>query len=474
MNRHIICLVLALSIAGTESVSGAGQDAEREPTRLSLKECTKRALANSQALQAERHRLDALYAQVNQVFWAPFSNISINALTSVVTDKCVDPQYQGLTGADSVCRGGGSTGDEDDIDWSGGWGPTFQLMIKSGVPIYTFGKIHNAKEVVEQAYAAKKAEFPKLEHRIRFQVSQAYQAISGAREMLYTIGEGRKYLKKAREKVESDLESQEGTSTEIDLIKLNVLDSEVDTYEVQAHEIERVGLAALRFLVGGPNKNRVDILDEPQERLGDELKTLETYKDTAIERRPELKAIKHAMRALEAKVEMRRSDFWPDLALVAWFNVARTPGRPDLNSWLFMDRYNYGPSLPGVALTLSYKLDLGLDVYRLDEAKAELAALATDQKTALDGIMLDVEKTYHNAAAARNGLLAMERSKRLVKGWITAVMQNHATGLSSANEVKDALKEYFQIMAAIHKLTHDFNVGIAALDRATGAQGRAG
>ena len=84
--------------------------------------------------------------------------------------------------------------------------------------------------------------------------------------------------------------------------------------------------------------------------------------------------------------------------------------------------------------------------------------------------MLEVEKVYHHGVSVRDSLVAMEKSRKLVKGWIGAVAQNHATGLASAKDVKDALAEYFKVMAAIHKLTHDYNVGMAQIDNVTGGR----
>jgi outer membrane protein TolC len=171
---------------------------------------------------------------------------------------------------------------------------------------------------------------------------------------------------------------------------------------------------------------------------------------------------------MEAKVDLRRSDFWPDFFLSGRFSAARTPGVTDISNWVLNDNFNYGPGFV-IGLGLKYKFDLGRDIYRLKQAKAELAALTTDQKAALDGIMLEVERAYHHAAAALDALSSLRKSKKLVKGWISAVMQNHAIGLANAKDVKDALKEYFKVMASLHKLTHDYNVSMADLDRVTGA-----
>ncbi|MDJ0765599.1 MAG: TolC family protein [Myxococcota bacterium] len=469
--KKIAAMMLAMSVLGTGGVAeeiATKKTATRVPAnviRLTLAACVDRAMTNSGTLAAQRHRLAMLDAQVKQVFWAPFSGISMSAFGSFVPDLEVDKERLENEGVLLGPDGGPVGADDDYLNRS--WGPTLRFELKAGIPVYTFGKISNAKEAATQARAAKQAEYYRFEHQIRYQVAQAYHAIAGAREMLYTISKGKQHLKQARDKVEKDLQNQEGTSTEIDLIKLKVFEGEVVQYETQSLEIERVGLAALRFLVGGADGPRVDIVDTPQTRVAETLESIETYKDTALRHRPELKALRHAVKALEAKVALRRSDFWPDLLVVGGIRRAWTPGRTRLDTWGLYDNYNFGTAY-AVGIAINYKFDLGLDVYRLEEAKAELAALTTDQKAALEGVMLEVERTYHRAAASRDALLAQEKSKRLVKGWVAAVLQNQATGLSSAKDVKDALTEYFKVMAQIHKLTHDYNVSIAQMHRVTG------
>ncbi len=464
-------ILVAAMVLGAGFSSTADETKKNQLARLTLDECMSRAVANSRQLISERHRLAALEAQINQAFWAQFSGFSVNIMGTMVPDGCYNKEHMREYGSIIDCKQSGGVTADDDITnsefWENGWGPSLHFELEGGVPIFTFGKISSGKDALEYAKSAKDAEYPKFVHAVRYQVQQAYQAIGGAREMLYTIGKGREHLKKARDKVEKDLENQEGTSTEIDLIKLKVFENEVNQYETQSKEIESVGLAALRFLVGGADRDQIDILDVPQTRVQEELISLDEYKNSALGQRPELKALKLAVKALEAKVQMRRADFWPDLLVVGGFRYGWTPGRDDIKNWGLKDSYNYGPSV-WIGLALNYKIDIGLDVYRLDEAKAELAALTTDQKAALEGVMLEVERAYHHAVATRDALDGMEKSRRLVKGWIAAVLQNHATGLASAKEAKDALAEYFKVMAAIHKLTHDYNVSVAELHRVTG------
>lgn len=465
----VFCACIAFhSVAFAKPADGAGPAAPGL-LRLSLEECIDLALKNSRKLVAERHRLDVLDAQLQQAYWKPFSNIGANFFVSAVPDKQAEKvSVRDESGAlREIWISTDDSPREDIQSFDGPWSPMLRLDVRAAIPLYTFGKYMYGTRALRAANDAKKAQYALFRQQIRYQVTQAYHAIEGAREMLYTIGKGRGHLNKARKKVERDLENQEGTSTEIDLIKLKVFDNEITQYETQAIEIERVGLAGLRFLVGGDDRHRIDVLDVPQSRVDQELEPLTKYKNDALDHRPELQSLRLAIKAMENKVKYRVAEFMPDLVGLVGFRYGFAPGRPDVDFWYLNDRFNVGPSL-FFGVSLDYKLDIGLDIYKLKEAKAELAALTIDQEEALEGIMMQVEKVYHNVSASADALAASQKSRRLVKGWISATVQNHATGLASAKEVKDALTEYFKVMAAIHKLTNDYNVGMAELARVTG------
>jgi outer membrane protein TolC len=301
---------------------GAGEQvskAEVGPEKLvqlSLDACLKRAVANSHVLQAERHRLTALDAEIKQLMWTPFSSFFIEGFATLVPDKCIDKDALEQEGIIRGCEGDEDSLDEFDYK-DETWGPMLSFKAGFNIPVYTFGKITAGAKAVRAAEKAKKSQYPQFLHKVRFQVAQAYNAVAGAREMLYTIEKGRQFLKKARDKIEADLEAQEGTSTQIDLIKIKVFEGEVDQYAAQAIEIERVGLAALRVLVGGRDSSRVDIEDKPLEEDPEVLRSLGEYKDAALNRRPELKALSHAVQAMEAKVALRKAEFWPDFLLVS-------------------------------------------------------------------------------------------------------------------------------------------------------------
>lgn len=442
------------------------------PVLLTLKECLARALADSDKLKAERYRLEVFEERQSQLWWQPFSNFSLEGKFTVVPDKCVD-----LTGG--LVQGCGSSDDipADDDFRDMTWGPSLHASLKGLVPIPTSGKLWQGKRALENAHSAEEAKLETFEHQISYDVQRAYHAILGAREMMYTLSKGRKHLKTAMKKVEENLANQTGSDTQIDLIKLKVFDAKLDAMEQQIIQIEQSALSGLRFLVGEVKGRPIDVPDIPQEPMGIELMPLDDYKKTAVEHRPEFEALRHAVKALEEKVKFQKSSLAPDLGFGFSFRFGYTPGvkvKKDSSSdsgtpFIFDNDYNYGSIFPGMGLVAKFPLDFGVSIHKIKEAKAELRALTADKKYAMEGILLEVETAYIEATSLGEAIAALKKSKRLARGWLNAAAQNQAVGVGSAGDLKDALKEYFAIMAEYHQKVSEYNIAFAKLDKAVGA-----
>ena len=467
-------LLIAQELEGPPPVASA----PKGTVVLGLDELVKRAIRNSDQIAGERDRLEALNFQKKALLWEPFSQFYLQGRFTMVTEKCAAIDNGRIVN----CSGDSIQSDEDYS--SGNLGPSFHFKFQGGLPIPTSNKMSSGKTALEEGIKAKAAMIPSLQDEIRYNVHRAFYAISGAREMLYTLSEGRKHIVKAREKIEENLEKQEGTETEIDLVRIKVFEAQLDAMEQEAVLIEKQGLAALNFLVKVPGGKRVDIPPDPQQIVDATLKGLEDLQQQALEHRPELEALRHAVSAYEAKVAFQRTEFIPDLAFVISLRKAYTPNvkfkrnvgtqanpiyeDADGVPYIFENSYNYGSMIPVMGLVMTYPLDLGQDINKLNQAKAELTALVHDQHRAIEGILLEVETTYIEVTTTLEAISALQRSKRLARGWMLAAIQNQATGIGEAKDVKDALKEYFGIMAQIHQKIAAYNIGIAKLEKVTG------
>ncbi len=461
----------------TKSIEGPpAKSYKPKETILTLDQCVERALKNSSRIAAEKYRLISMEESKKTAMWEPFSHFYINGMFSVVPDKCSELSASG--GLQS-CGGGALP---DDNFYKTSWGPTFHLRFKGGIPIPTSNKMFSGKQALEEGIKAKEAMLPSLENEIRFNVHRAYYAVSGAREMLYTLSQGRKHLEKARKKIESNLENQEGSDTEIDLIRLKVFEAQLDSMEQQAIQIESQGLQSLQFLVQSKNGGHINLEDKPQELVDSTLKPVEDYVQQAIEHRPELDALRHGIKAYKAKIKFERSNLIPDLKFVISMSWGYTPGvdfrqntgtaaNPDYVHdvpYLYQNRYNYNTVAPGMALVMNYPLDFGVDAHKIKKAKADLQAMVLDNKYALKGIILQVQNAYSDIKSIKKQITALSKAKKLARGWMAAAIQNQAAGLGSSKDVKDALKEYFGIMAQILQKITMYNIDIANLDKITG------
>jgi outer membrane protein TolC len=482
----IITALLLSTAAFSDEISKKNTQAQLEgpqditpvskTTFLTLDECVDRALKNSARIASERFKLVSLEEQKKAALWEPFSHFYLNGKFSVVPNKCSE-----ITAAGGLQSCDGSALPEDSF-YKTNWGPTFHLEFKGGIPIPVSNKMFSGKKALEEGIKAKESMLPTLENEIRFNVHRAFYAISGAREMLYTLSEGRKHIVKARKKIEQNLKNQEGTETEIDLIKLKVFEAQLDAMEQQASQIENQGLSALSFLVQAKNGEKVNIEDRPQELVDTRLDKLENYVQYALDHRPELEALRHGIAAHKAKVKFEKSNLIPDLKFVISMRWGYTPGvdfRQNIGTdanpvydhsvpYLYQNRYNYSTVAPGIGLIMSYPLNFGVDAHKIKQAKADMQSIMMDNKYAVKGIILQVQNIYSQILSTKKQLDALGRAKKLAKGWLSAAIQNQAAGLGASKDVKDALKEYFGIMAQIHQKITEYNIALANLDKSTG------
>ncbi len=437
---------------------------------LTLDQCLKRALTNSKKIEAERHRVKMLEEKQDQLWWLPFSDINLSGAFAMVPDKCAD-----ISGGElNNCPGDKSIPTDDDY-FKKEWGPSCHIKLRATLPIPTSNQYSKAKEALREAKAAKETMLPTIAHQIAYDVHRAFHSVVGAREMRYTLSQGRKHLVKARRKVEENLEKQTGGDTAIDLLKLKVFESRLDAMEQQVIQLEKSALAAMNFLVGAEEGRAIDLPEDPQEIIHRELKSLDEYKTAALKQRPEFEALRHGIKALEAKIKATRGIFAPKLGITFGIRAGYTQGVRVLGdeggerpNFLYRNSYNYGNIIPGVALVMSMPLDFGVTYHKVQEAKADLAAALADKSLAMEGILLEVETTFIEVTTLVDTIDALNKTKKIAKGWMNAAVQNHAIGLGSSKELKDALKEYFAIMGELHQKIGEYNIALAKLDKVTG------
>jgi outer membrane protein len=124
----------------------------------------------------------------------------------------------------------------------------------------------------------------------------------------------------------------------------------------------------------------------------------------------------------------------------------------------------------GVAAAVRMQLDLGPRLARATRTSAEAAEIGFRRVEGLSGISFEVHKAYAEMTEASERLKVVQKGEKAAKAWISAIAQNFAVGLAEARDLTDALVAFFNMRSRYLTAVYDYNIAVAALTRATGAQ----
>jgi outer membrane protein TolC len=348
----------------------------------------------------------------------------------------------------------------------------FKFEVKAGIPVSAFWKMpyllraaRASRRVGRQRVAM---EMVKVERAVR----KAYNAVKLAREMLFTIDEGRSFLNKAIKKVEKDLDSDDGDATMADKFRLKILKAEVDTWELEAKKMESTALAGLRALTGEPRSGGripLDVDSKPLEPVALALKTGDHYERLARRNRPELKAMNAAVAAARAAVKLRWASFWPDLALAVRYSYTYSNSDDPVSAYA---RDSLHGNSIFVGLVFKFDLDFHLKRAKYMEAKAARTAAARGRRAMRQKVRYEVKRARQAVSSSTKKIRLARTGHQAAKSWLTAVSQQHDMGTARAKEVADALKAYFKTKIAVVKAVYEHNMAVAGLRASVGVIGR--
>lgn len=311
---------------------------------------------------------------------------------------------------------------------------------------------------------------------------KAYWGVKMAREMLFTLQEGRPILNKAIKRVEEELDSDEGDASMGDKFRLLILKSQLESWVLDAKQVESVALSGLRTLAGGTDRaegraegksegggsvdmTKYDVDKKPLSEAEEELGSLETHLDSARKHHPQLKMLGEYITGADALVNLRKSEFFPDLVLAGRYLHIHS-NSDDPASAFASNRLNANSVYFG--LTLRWELDFHLKHARLRKAKADALAAREGRISQVAAIRHDVTEAYNKALTADGKVKLAARAHQHARSWVTAVSQSHDMGLAGAREVADSLRAYFQTKMDYAKAVYEMRLARIELAAVTG------
>ena len=220
MTRRVVVLALGLGLC-------PGAAAAAPSTAI---QCAARAVASSPQVEEAATRVDewrARLAQVESVYYPKLSGIAFVAPMFTVEGNAQQPDVERRWGLSD-------------------WGPYTRLQLLLAQPLYTFGRAEAGADAAARRVAVERAQVALVEANVALEVRRLYHLHLYARSMLPALQQADDLLEGALARARELYAGGSGEVTQVDLMRLEVGQTQVRRYRRQAQGGARLALAALR------------------------------------------------------------------------------------------------------------------------------------------------------------------------------------------------------------------------------------
>jgi outer membrane protein TolC len=155
--------------------------------------------------------------------------------------------------------------------------------------------------------------------------------------------------------------------------------------------------------------------------------SLDTLKQTAIQRRPELSGVRLGQRSAQLSRKLAKSTYFPDIGAEAKYHYAKPGLNQVTNEW--MDYTTIGVSLQWNLWRWQQ------DRHRVEEAEVEYNRLTIEERELLRGIDYEVERSWENANFSAKQIQLAERLLAQQQERYRIVSTQQREGVATTNDV---------------------------------------
>lgn len=438
---------MLLSLLGAVQVSVV--TAQPAPRVVSLEEAVALAVQNSPQIKEEQFGVLKRQSQRAQANAARFTQFEI----TVVGGPSPRARGNQLASPDS----------KNDPDITGAFGlATFSLV----QPLYTFGKIDSLREAAAHGIAVSQAQVQQKATEVALLVHEAYYGHLLALALENLALEIADQLTSTLTKVQRQLNAGAPGVDNVDLLKLQTFQGELEKQLNDIRQGKELALAGLRTLLGLAPATPLKLADSALEPRVRETQAVEQYINDARQLRPEFIQASEGVKALEKLVDAAKADYYPVLFFGVFGSLAEATNRDQVRNPFINDRLKDDVVAP--VLGVQWKFNLGLTAGKVDEAAAELGKVQQKQALAEQGVPFQVQKAYLELQQHQGNIEATRKGYRSGRQWLVAAASNFDLGVGPGKDVADAAVAYAKLRAEYLQSVYNYNLGLTKLDHAAG------
>ncbi|NUN15719.1 MAG: TolC family protein [Myxococcales bacterium] len=418
-----------------------------EVVSVSSAQAIDRALAGHPTLRAGDADIDAMKARLLAAWGVYVPKIDFTTLFTVMPAVRGDP-FNGFT-------------DYDD------WGPFVRVDVAADSPIYAFGQLEALRDAARAGIDLSRAKRAIAQAELVYQVRRAYCDLQLAEEVKAVLLDGKKYLERARKRLETMEEEDDPQYDQIEMLKLRVFEADV---QERVFSVERDLSRAehmLRQSMGLGVDVAVRITERDLSPYAFVVAESAQYMALALQSRPEIAALNAKDAVAQSEVDLQLARFFPTLKVIGNYRLAYSPVADDQLSPFASDSYNV--HTVGVSLGLSWTFDLGQQLGRYHEALAKQEKAHQDREAEILKLQMDIENATADVKIQAQLIEIQASALRAARGWLIAKSDLYDTGFATLDDVQDALVEYYKRKIGHYQAISTFNLAVLKLSRVVGA-----
>ena len=375
-------------------------------------------------------------------------------------------EYLQIFGPVNRARGNQFFSPDDRQDLLSGLGPFTRLELTVNQPLTTFGRIRAHMEAAEQGMEARKAAMDRFRLELVSTLKELYYTALLNEELYRIVSDTEENFAKAVERAEEFLADDTGTLTQQDLLKLRYGLARTRGQLLELRKGRKLVHAALKRLLYLPEGEDFAPAETSLRPVKVDLEHLGHYQEAATRLRPEFQELDRGILARKAELRAARREYFPALFVTGMFRYAVAPNRDEQRNPFVVDDFNYLDG--GLFLGCRLALDFGIP-QRIAEKRAEVFTLLQEQRDAVSGMMLEVERAYREVVEKQESLAFARESRRSGRALAALSGASFHLGLGEARDTFEAYGIYTESAAMYFLAVKEFNVAVAELARATGS-----
>jgi len=341
--------------------------------------------------------------------------------------------------------------------------------IKLVQPIYSFGKIDEAKKAAAHGIRVEESRVQQKKSDVALEIKQYYYGHLAALEGRKLVDEIQGYLDSTIERTKKLIEAESENATELDLNKLEAYRGLLEKYKMEAEKNVTLTREALRTFTGIAKNSEFSLKDKTIEPLPVTIMEIDYYKTKSMELRPEFRQLSEGLRAKEALLNMAKTDFYPTFFAAAFYSISDATDRDKAtNPWIYdFFRHNAG----GAVLGMKWNFDFGITGSHVHRAQADYMKLQRLKEYADIGVPMQVEKSYREMMEAKESIEALKNAYQAARKWMVGAVLNYDMGIGEAKDAADAIAAYGKMKEEYIKSVYNFNLGYANVLQTSGLAG---